>query len=286
MGKGAHNIFQDLGAKVLAIVIGKPEQRHTDETPVVQPVNSLPSRIIHQDEARGDKGVVWRAYLAQQPALHPRIVKPEGAEKTGPKRVSHLGYIQEVVPQYVQPGQRTTGGMKQISGPQTPIPETRAQEHKEAERVQVLSAASLPPWLRDLRDNALPIERQQPVEDVPQVPFIDDKPGELMTLRRDSLPLPAGFSQPFSVEDLAPNGQQADAWLNAPAPVLAPLPDEALAASDRWTVLPWVAEPSSGLGPMPHAWDELETLAAGQANDDTLEVPAVMKKQHEKKESE
>ncbi len=199
MGKGAHNIFQDLGAKVLAIVAGKPAPQHTDETPVVQPF-----RIIHQDEARRlqNRFLQW---CDEQAVLNPRLV-----EQTSPKLRERAGHIQEVTPKFADyqprngswvsdghggwhwnPAQRTTGGIQQVQAPHTPIPET-AQSRKEAERVQKFDPSQLPDWVKALQNGSLLIPGQESASG-------EQKDAMLMTLR------PGSVSEPLPKIDINSN---------------------------------------------------------------------------------
>lgn len=234
--KGAHNIFQDLGAKMLAIVTGKQEQRHTDETPVVQPF-----RIVHQDEARRMQNR-FLAWCDEQAVLSPRLV-----EQTGPKLRERSGHIQAIAPQIVQYRPRTTDGMQPVSAPHTPIPEA----HKEAEQVRKFDPSQLPPWIQELRDGSLLVSGQE-ADNLPP------KDASLMTLRQPSMPLPSflGFSDPDIVPDLPTEKRKPEdftelSWLNSPMPttaetqdwtepapsVLAPMRKDLIAAQDR------IAEP-------------------------------------------
>jgi len=193
-------------------------------------------------------------------------VKPEGAEKTGPKRVSHLGYVQEVVPQYVQPG-RTTDGMQRVESPHTPIPEAKAQ----VERVRAFDPSQLPEWIQALRNGSLLVPGQEYATEAPKdamlmtlrpgsvsehLPKIDINSNTLASVQakrrsqpldvpgRDELPTTPSLDRiiehvlpPFIGDGEMPNlTQEAFAehvWINGELPPLADLPSGELAVADK-----------------------------------------------------
>lgn len=206
------------------------QQRHTDETPVVQPQ----FHIIHQDTARRMQNR-FLAWCDEQAVLNPRLV-----EQTGPKLRERAGRIQEITPQIVQYRPRTTDGMQQLPATHTPIPDA----HKEAERVKAFDPSQLPPWIQALRNGSLLVSGQE-ADNLPP------KDATLMTwrqpstpLRQPSIPLPPflGFSDPDVVPDLPtekrkPEDFTEQTWLNSAPPVLAPMRKDLIAAQDR------IAEP-------------------------------------------
>ena len=124
-----------------------------------------------------------------------------------------------------------------------------------------LTPAELPSWI----SGVLPVQRLQIVKTLPGSANGEKLDEMLQTMRTRSGPLPPGFSDPNLTPDLPTEKQtpeQAATWLNSAPPVLAELPQDTLAASDRWTVQPWAVEPSSGLGPIPQESEDRARLLA------------------------
>lgn len=286
---------------------GEQPQRHTDETPVVQPQ----FHIIHQDTARRMHNR-FLAWCDEQPVLNPRLI-----EHTGPRLRERAGHEQEVRPklaEYKPPQFTPSNGMQRL--PSTPIPDAPSLRQARA-----LNIAELPPWIQQLRDGSLLVPSQPNDADLPKdatlmtlpgsntpsagLPKIDITGNTLATAhigrrsqpldvpRRDELPttptmgkiveqslppfigggeMPPVEQVPFPEQSWLNGVELIEVWGEPEPPVLKDLASGEIATVDR------IAEPR----PVPAAWDQLETLAHGQPDDDTVEVPTVMRKQHTK----
>lgn len=151
-------------------------------------------------------------------------------------------------------------------------------------------------WLKEQISQGLPVQKPttttpvQSQEDAPPLPTWLISPGEIES--RISAALPPAPDDDAWLNDAHPGPMPTqEAWDRrlaeiATPPVLAPLPEDAIAATDRVAgnisyVRVW-EEPEQTTS----ALEQLSALAKQPAKDDTLEVPTVMRKQHEKKESE
>lgn len=147
-----------------------------------------------------------------------------------------------------------------------------------------------PSWLVAEIPQGLPVQKPAPATpepcqaDAPSPPSWLISPDEIE--QRISAALPPAPSDahpgPMPTQEM---WERRLAEINTP-PVLAPLPEDAIAVTDRTAanisyVRVW-EEPEQTTS----ALEQLSVLAKQPANDDTLEVPAIVRKQHEKKESE
>lgn len=187
----------------------------------------------------------WRN---QQPVLRPRMVV-----ETAPKFCERDGRMQTIDPQIAsyQPSQR----LRRVTGPHTPLPATQSNP------MQLLSQDELPDWMR----RPMPKARDRyalekvPIDELPTVP-------DANRLARDAIRALPAWQAPAIQFWTGPDADfDENRWLNEPAPavvppVLAPLDSQALSVVDRT------------------ASSALVELANQEENNETVEVPAYMRK--------
>jgi len=272
------------------------KEQHTDGIAAIQ-------YPLHQPQAALDPEIAarhpaWEQWYKDHPVLHPRYAD----EKTGPKQRELLpGLIQEIVPQTApyQPPSRSQwkqepdgwGGYRMVPARQNTEGiekvEPRAKPFR-PDPMQRLYPADLPDFIREpvpgMPSGALPVRKDATVPSQSQ--FNDVQ----MTLRPSRFGISAEWQPSGPMNALPPSisdpTQDIEKWPTIhDAPVeraqkLTPVPmdPESNASTDQFSFgAPIVigSEPISAI-------DELTTLAQQKPSEDTLHVPAVMKKQHTK----